>query len=197
MNEQNFLFDGGKLIHNLRASFETDLLNGKYGQYGLHTIAKWLGHSVSVMLEHYGRIQQSDYDQIADACVQVKERNNQPMGQKEAHFVPFRSQSECLTLEHTDPTPPSKASLSASLYTAARGEFKVHRVESPLSPDVPHALENKEHEGNKRQEMESCVNRPNSQSGGHGSRTRNTFRCTSFPMRPLAIRIPSRELLLL
>jgi len=39
-----------KLIQNLRASFETDLLNGKYGKFGLHTIAKWLGHSVKVML---------------------------------------------------------------------------------------------------------------------------------------------------
>ena len=41
-----------KLIHNLRASFETDLLNGKYGTFGLHTIAAWLGHSVQIMLKH-------------------------------------------------------------------------------------------------------------------------------------------------
>ena len=29
-------------------------------------------------------------------------------------------------------------------------------------------------------------------SGGHGTRTRNSIRSTSFPMRPLAIRLPSR-----
>ena len=51
-----------KLIQNLRASFETDLINGKYGHFGIHTIAAWLGHSVQVMLKHYGRIQKADYD---------------------------------------------------------------------------------------------------------------------------------------
>jgi integrase len=75
-----------KLIQNLRASFETDLLNGKYGKFGLHTIAAWLGHSVKVMLEHYGRFQQSDFDQIAEACLQVKQRKEQAT-QKAAHFA--------------------------------------------------------------------------------------------------------------
>ncbi len=30
------------------------------------------------------------------------------------------------------------------------------------------------------------------ESGGHGTRTRNSVKSTSFPMRPLAIRLPSR-----
>ena len=79
----------GKLIHNLRASFETDLLDGKYGQFGLHTIAEWLGHSVKVMLEHYGRIKKSDFDQIEQACQQIKQNKDQPMRSEEAHFAPF------------------------------------------------------------------------------------------------------------
>jgi len=69
-----------KLIQNLRASFETDLINGKYGQFGLHTIAAWLGHSVKVMLEHYGRIQKEDYDKIALACQEVKKRKKPVVG---------------------------------------------------------------------------------------------------------------------
>ena len=49
-------------------------------------------------------------------------------------------------------------------------------------------------EDNKQQEMESRVNYPNHQSGGHGIRTRNPVKGTSFPMRPLAIRLPSDSL---
>ena len=141
----------GKLIHILRASFETDLLNGEYGKFGLHTIANWLGHSVKVMLEHYGRIQQSDFDQIAEACVKIKEGKNQTMGQKETHLVPFPLRNEGLT-------PPNKASLNASLYTAVEGEFEGNGAENPSCPNLQHALENKAHDGSKRQVAVSCVN---------------------------------------
>jgi hypothetical protein len=55
---------------------------------------------------------QSDYDQIAAACERVKERKKQTMGLKEAHLVPFLSQSEDLTPKSNTP---SKASLNASL----------------------------------------------------------------------------------
>jgi len=185
----------GKLIHNLRASFETDLLSKKYGEFSIYVIAKWLGHSVRVMLEHYGRFQQSDYDQIAQACVQVKERKNQTMGQKEAHLVPFLLQNEDITLESVAPIPQTRASLNASLYTAVEGGIRDNGAESPMMPDSIHALENKVHDGKNRQEVVHSVNHLNSHSGGHGSRTRNPFRGTSFPMRPLAIRIPSEYLL--
>ena len=94
------------------------------------------------MLEHYGRIQQSDFDQIAEACVQVKERKNQTMGLKEAHLVPFLSPNECFTLEPTASITPNKASLNASLYTAAEGEFEGQGAESPIYTHLQHALEN-------------------------------------------------------
>jgi len=185
----------GKLIHNLRASFETDLMNFKYGYYAPTTIAKWLGHSPTVMLQHYGRIQQSDFDQIAAACERVREKKKRPMRSGEINLASTLTQKAGLTagVGNTD-LPKTKASLKASLYTAVRGGIGGNGAETPSCTNVQHALENKEHEGNKRQEMVSCVNAPNSQSGGHGSRTRNTFRCTSFPMRPLAIRIPSKHL---
>jgi len=34
---------------------------------------KSVGHSVKVMLEHYGRFQKSDFDRIAEACERVKQ----------------------------------------------------------------------------------------------------------------------------
>jgi len=66
------------------------------------------------------------------------------------------------------PTPKTKASLNASLYTAAGGEFAGNREESPFFVNAHHSLKNKEHEGNKRQEMASCVNRPNYRTGWRG-----------------------------
>jgi len=122
----------GKLIHNLRASFETDLLNGKYDtpehRIGIHMIAEWLGHSVKVMLEHYGRSQQSDFDNIAKACERVRQEKCQNAGDREANIGiegvnldPFFSQNVGLSVESTGSSPPAKASLNASLNRAVRG----------------------------------------------------------------------------
>ena len=46
----------GKLIHNLRASFETDLLNGKYGQFGLHTIPFLSSLGLQITVEKISRL---------------------------------------------------------------------------------------------------------------------------------------------
>ena len=155
-----------KLIQNLRASFETDLLNGKYGKFGLHTIAAWLGHSVKVMLEHYGRFQQSDFDQIAEACEQVREQKAQTMSQKDAHSDCFFLENAGLTAENLTSIPTSKA----SLYRAVRGEIGGNRAETPSYTNSTHVLENKEHEGNKRHSEEHDVNCPNSIHGWRGIR---------------------------
>jgi integrase len=45
-----------KIINNVRASMETDLLSGKYGTLAIATVADWLGHSPKVMLTHYKRV---------------------------------------------------------------------------------------------------------------------------------------------
>ena len=78
----------------------------------LTTIAKWLGHSVKVMLEHYGRIQQSDYDQIAEARERVKRKKEQPveppMGNEVVHYISLPVQNGC---ESTPLISPNKASL--------------------------------------------------------------------------------------
>ena len=108
-----------KLIHNLRASFETDLLNGKHGNFGPHVIAYWLGHSVKVMLEHYGRIQKADYDKIAQACLEVEQRNNKASLKPELGL----SQNNGFNAENMESAASNRASLKASWYTAVGGEI--------------------------------------------------------------------------
>ena len=43
---------------------ENDLLNGKYGSLSIQVIADWLGHSPKVMLRHYGRVHENDFQQV-------------------------------------------------------------------------------------------------------------------------------------
>ena len=174
-----------KLIHNLRASFETDLMSGKYGKFALPTIAKWLGHSVKVMLEHYGRFQKSDYDQIAEACLQVQQKKDQIMEKKETHLVPFVGESVMV---------PDGASWKASRYTVVEGVKRENEEERPVSIDSKQVLEITAHKGKKKKKEAPNGNLLNYPNGGHGSRTRNPLRGTSFPMRPLAIRLPSNQI---
>jgi len=147
-----------KLIQNLRASFETDLLNGKYGKFGLHTIAAWLGHSVKVMLEHYGRFQQSDFDQIAEACEQVKKGKDQTT-QKVAHSAAdFPLRDAFVTAESTAPNCSEKVAQKAAQYTAARGGFGGNGEESPSFMELVQFLTGKALSSTKGQEEAPCVN---------------------------------------
>ncbi len=47
-----------RLFHNLRSSFETELLE----QFPTHVVAAWLGHSVTVMLKHYAQVTSDHFD---------------------------------------------------------------------------------------------------------------------------------------
>jgi len=153
-----------KLIHNLRASFETDLLNGKYDtpthRIGIHTIAEWLGHSVKVMLEHYGRIQESDFDCIAIARERVKQQKDQSVGKSSTLSPHFLRPNDGSIAENTDSNALQKVSQNPTQYTAVGGGIKGNGMESPVCANQHHALENKEHEGNEQQEEVSCVNCP-------------------------------------
>ena len=141
-------------------------------KYHCH-IAKWLGHSVQVMLEHYGRHKQSDNDQIAEACEQVKQRKAK-MTSKASLFpsTPLPTNMG-LTAKITDSTPQNKASLNASLYTAVRGGIRGSGAESPSPQELTQPLDMIALGGKNRQEMASSVNRLNYQSGGQGIRTLN------------------------
>ena len=121
----------GKLIQNLRASLEIDLLSKKYGDYNIYVIAKWLGHSVKVMLEHYGRFQQSDFAQIAEACEQVKQKKGKT-AQKVAHISPVSMQDdEVFTGIHSLKLSEGVAQKAAQ-HVAAEGEFGGNGEESPF-----------------------------------------------------------------
>ena len=87
-----------------------------------------------------------------------------------------------------------KMFLNASLYTAVEGVNEWNRAETPSTIESMQPLDVKALKGKKWKEGVPHGPPKNPHSGGHGSRTRNTFRCTSFPMRLLAIRIPSEYL---
>jgi|GEM_PF-1212626 len=50
-----------RLFHNLRASFETELLEHFAG----HVVAAWLGHSAVVMLKHYAQVTGEHFERAA------------------------------------------------------------------------------------------------------------------------------------
>jgi len=93
-----------KLIQNLRASFETDLLNHKYGEIGIHKIAEWLWHSPQVMIKHYGRHSKSDNDKIAKAREQVRQQKKQMKGSGEGKTAPVQPQNDGLAVKMTGST---------------------------------------------------------------------------------------------
>ena len=170
-----------KLLHNLRASFETDLLNGKYGKFGLHTIATWLGHSVKVMLEHYGRIQQSDYDQIEAACLEVKKaakktasNSNTAPPKKDVFAAVYRTS---IASEET--------ASNTALYTAVEGGIEWNGAETPSSTNETQLLETTALSGKKRQDGASSENAPNYQTGWRGIRTPGTLPYADFQDRSL------------
>ena len=102
-----------KIVNNLRASFETDLLNGKYDtpdrRIGIQTIAKWLGHSPKVMLKHYGRVSNEDFKQIA----QFTKQANQEEAQKQDNIH--------ADTENTGIKGCFQAAQKAAQYTTVRG----------------------------------------------------------------------------
>ena len=65
-----------KIINNIRASWISDLLDGKYQKsghpIGIQTIAKWAGNSPKVILRYYGRIRPQVYDQVTQFNEQIK-----------------------------------------------------------------------------------------------------------------------------
>ena len=162
-----------KLIQNLRASFEMDLLTGKYGKFSIYTVGSWLGHSVQVMLEHYGRIQQSDFDQIAEACERVKQEKEQLMEDKEPHSNSFLAQNDGFALEYSAPAPLDRTSLNTSLHTAVAGVFEWNEVEASSHNELPQPIAATAFNGTKWQGAAHSANSLNYHSGGQGIRTLN------------------------
>jgi len=122
------------------------------------------------MLQHYGRHKQSDLDQIAEACEQVRQKKDE-VAQKAAHFSPVSMQDDmAFTVEYTASNTPPGVAQKAAQYVAANGENDGNGAETPFLSNVHHVLENKEHEDNKRQELVTRAKPLNYQSGGQGIR---------------------------
>ena len=155
-----------KLIHNLRASFAMDLMNKKFGDHNIYVIAKWLGHSVKVMLEHYGRFQESDFAKVAEACERVRQEKEQQTGGQEVHSISFAPQNAGFAPESTTSNSPMGVAQNPAQHTAVAGGIIGNDGETNQAPillHLPQVLENKVHTGNNRQGMESRVN---GQDGG-------------------------------
>jgi integrase len=52
-----------RLFHNLRATRETELA----GEYPIHVVAQWLGHSALVAQKHYLQVRDEDFQRAAPA----------------------------------------------------------------------------------------------------------------------------------
>jgi len=150
-----------KLIHNLRASFAMDLMSKKFGDHNIFVIAKWLGHSVKVMIEHYGRFQQSDFAKVAEACERVEREQSQRVGGQEVHSIPFAPQNAGFAPESTASNAPMGVAQNPAQHTAVAGGIIGNDGETEQAPillQLPQALENKVREGSNRQSVESRVN---------------------------------------
>ena len=88
------------------------------------------------MLEHYGRIQQSDYDQIEQACLRIKQEKDQMMSDKEAHLAPFSNYNEGLDAEYTAPTPPGNTAKNWRTISALLSFIVLLGVAPDYLPDI-------------------------------------------------------------
>ena len=128
-----------KIINNLRASMETDLLGGKYGVLGINDIADWLGHSPKVMLSHYKRVSEEKFRQVS----QYKPRQ-------------YRSQNECGKVDGTESLdfsgnpietrlhPEKKLTVYSTVQNPKQGGISGNHMESCQVPMLAHVLENKD-----------------------------------------------------
>ena len=64
-----------KVVNNIRASWITDLLDGKYQTpttlFGIQVIAEWAGNSPKVILRYYGRIRPQVFAQVTQFNEQI------------------------------------------------------------------------------------------------------------------------------
>jgi hypothetical protein len=153
-----------KILNNLRASMETDLLSGKYGTISIATIADWLGHSPKVMLAHYKRVREVDFTQVT----QHKSLRTPPTNERNqvgSHFGSTKPPVFCESPDKTSVDSEKKLAVYLTVHSPEQGGIGGNGVESPSFMNSHHVLENKAHDGNNRQEMEPCRISQNCQNG--------------------------------
>ncbi len=154
-----------KIVNNLRASMENDLLNGKYGSLSIQVISGWLGHSPRIMLQHYGRIRENDFKQVTQCQVTRQETGpNRP--QNERNLFDGKKSPELVgnpinSRENVD----SKLTVYSTVQVAAEGGNERHEAETSHTVLSSQALNNTAFSGKKRQRAEPCGTAPNYRSG--------------------------------
>ena len=160
----------GKIINNLRASMETDLLNGKYGTIGISTIADWLGHSPKVMLKHYGRVREDDFKQVT----QWKSTKKEP--QNDGNNIDSVKTAESGASPDTSKdNARKKLTVYSTVYSPAEGGIGRHEGEMGSVPLSTQTLENTALSGKKWQDEVSSGNLQNSENGEDRIRTCGTL----------------------
>jgi len=124
------------------------------------------------MLEHYARHKQSDKDKIVAACEEVKRKKEPPkdhqIGYDGIFYISEPIPNLTFFVENAGSHLPTKASLNASLYTAAEGGTGQIRAESPTAPDSSQSLDMIAVSGKNRQQTAPSLNYLDCPSGGQG-----------------------------
>jgi len=122
-----------KIINNIRASWISDLLDGKYQNagtpFGIQTIAKWAGNSPKVILRYYGRIRPQVYDQVTQFNEQIKSES------------PLKGFFGSETPENTEPNAPLGVAQKASQYTAEMGNTERQDTSEEFGPYSPNPFD--------------------------------------------------------
>jgi len=149
-----------KIVNNLRASMETDLLNQKYGKLSIQVITEWLGHSPKVMLKHYGRVREDDFKQVTQhKPVQVLP---QPPQEK---IDGIETPELCESPLETRVEGKKKLTVYSTVHSPAEGGEGGCETETPKTRIVTQTLKNKALHGKKEKKEEPCGNLPFYQSG--------------------------------
>ena len=124
-----------KIINNVRASWITDLLDGKYQtpdwQFGIQVIAEWAGNSPKVILRYYGRIRPQVFMQVTQFNEQIK--SGTPVES-------FFRRNTLESLENTMSNTIFKVAQNPAQYTAAEGGIVGNDDHDALEGEEPKSL---------------------------------------------------------
>lgn len=159
--ERAGLVPWAKIVNNLRASMENDLLNGKYGTLSIQVITDWLGHSPKVMLKHYGRVRENDFKQITQR--QVKRPRSG--GSETTGSMAEKRPESCRSPETAESNGDFGLTVYSTVQAAAEGGNKRQSTKMGWRQILRQLVENTAHSGKKRHEAAPCGTAPNYQSG--------------------------------
>ena len=125
-----------KIVNNLRASMENDLLNQKYGISSIQVITEWLGHSPRTMLKHYGRVREEDYRKVTG------HKPVQSLLQNESQIFDSTKTAEIYESPlKTRENGEEKLTVYSTVYSLEQGVIRRQGEEMTLTPTFTQALE--------------------------------------------------------